>query len=58
MRKSCIFAILIAVCTLAGCNTGGIEPPIASEKLLKYVFISIPSGYEVASDGVLPRMSV
>lgn len=30
----------------------------ASEKLLEYVFISIPSGYEVASDGVLPRMSV
>ena len=111
MRKSSIFAILIAVCTLAGCNTGVIDstvPPedpsqkeekvkpaewatvygvvscegkgikgavvsdgckvvltdgngvynIASEKRLKYVFISIPSGYEVASDGVLPRMSV
>lgn len=32
MRKSSIFAILIAVCTLAGCNTGGIEPPIAPEE--------------------------
>lgn len=111
MRRFGIHAFLIALCTLAGCNTGVIDstvPPedpsqkeekvkpaewatvygvvscegkgikgavvsdgckvvltdgngvynIASEKRLKYVFISIPSGYEVASDGVLPRMSV
>lgn len=28
---------------------------LKSHKLLKYVFISIPSGYEVLSDGVIPR---
>ena len=28
---------------------------LKSDKLTKYVFISIPSGYEVESDGVLPR---